>query len=152
MDFKSYYLLQASGDHPVFRGSPYQRGYGLGGIFRRFFTWVLPILRDHGMPIVKSVGKELISNAANIATEAIDGRDIKNSVEEKIKEGLEKLKNQKGSGVKRKHKHIEISSTDPMASSINKMKNEFKNKLEFLEKNPKKRKLYNNKFRDIFSK
>lgn len=100
MDFNKYYLDQASGNYPVFRGSVYQRGYGLGNVFQRFFSWALPLLKQHALPIAKVLGKEVINNVASVANDAIDGRDIKESVNEKLKNTLEKL--QKGKGVKRK--------------------------------------------------
>lgn len=99
MDFNNYYLNQASGI-PVFRGSIYQRGYGLGNAFRRFISWAIPILKEYGLPVVKSVGKEIISNVASIANEAIDGRNIKESAKEKFKTSLEKI--QQGKGIKKR--------------------------------------------------
>lgn len=106
MDYNKYYLDQASGNYPVFRGSAYQRGYGLGNVFQRFFSWAIPFFKQHGLPIVKNVGKEVVHNIASIAKEAIDGRDIKESVEEKLKNSLEKF--QKGKGIKRKNKNKRI--------------------------------------------
>lgn len=101
MDFNKYYLDQASG-FPVFRGSAFQKGYGLGNVFRRFFSWALPLLKEYGLPVAKNIGKELITNTAAIATEAIDGKNIKESAKEKIQTSLEKFKQQQGKGLKRK--------------------------------------------------
>lgn len=101
MDFNNYYLNQANG-YPVFRGSPYQKGYGLGNAFRRFISWAIPILKEYGLPVAKSIGKEIITNVADIANDAIEGKDIKESAKEKFKTSLEKL--QQGKGIKRKRK------------------------------------------------
>ena len=38
MDFDSYYVTQAKENLPVLRGAAYQRGYGFGNVFRRFFS------------------------------------------------------------------------------------------------------------------
>ena len=101
MDFNKYYLDQTSGsNYPVFRGVAFQRGYGLGNFFQRFFSWVIPHLKQHALPIAKEIGKEVVSNVANIANDAIEGRDIKESAKRNIKTSLEKL--QKGKGIKRK--------------------------------------------------
>ena len=54
MDFYNYYLNQA--DRNYFRGTPYQRGYGLGGAFKSFFRWILPLIK----PIAQNVGRDLI--------------------------------------------------------------------------------------------
>ena len=106
MDYNQYYLDQAKGSiqqYQVFRGSPFQRGYGLGNAFKRFFTWAIPLLKQYAMPIAKNVGKEIVNNVANVANDAIEGKNIKDSVKDRIQTSLEKLKNQKGSG-KRKRK------------------------------------------------
>ena len=104
MDFNKYYLEQVDGT-PIFRGAPIQRGYGLGNAFRRFISWAIPYLKEYGLPVVKYVGKEIISNAASIANDVLDGKDIKESANAKIRSRLEKLLPQKGNGVKRKRKN-----------------------------------------------
>lgn len=57
--------------------------------------------KEYALPVVKNIGKEIVHNAASVASEAIDGRDIKESAKEKFKSSLEKL-NQTGKGTKRK--------------------------------------------------
>lgn len=102
MDFNKYYLEQADGsNYPVFRGSYYQKGYGIGNAFRRFISWAIPLLKKHALPLAKSVGKEIIHNVTSIATDALDGKDIKESAKQKFTTSLEKL-NQSGQGIKRK--------------------------------------------------
>lgn len=111
MDFNQYYLDQAAGNYPVFKGSRFQRGYGLGNAFRRFLSWALPLLRQHALPLAKNIGKEVISNAASIATDAIDGKDVKEAAKEKFKSSIEKLSSginqQTGNGYKRKLQFVE---------------------------------------------
>lgn len=98
MDFKKYYLDQALGNsYPVYRGSAFQKGYGLGGYFRKFFSWALPLLKEHGLPIAKNVGKEIVQNIASIANDAIEGKNIKESAKEKFKSSFDKI-NQTGKG------------------------------------------------------
>lgn len=67
MDFKKYYLNQADNGLPYFQGSPNQKGYGLGDIFRNTFKWIMSIVRDHAYPMVKTVGKEFLRSATNLA-------------------------------------------------------------------------------------
>lgn len=109
MDFNKYYLDQIEGTNSfsVFRGSPYQRGYGLGSAFRRFISWAIPLLKEYALPIIKNVGKDIVHNAAHVAKEAIDGRDIKESAKEKFKSSIEKL-HQFGRGKKRKKKFLKL--------------------------------------------
>ncbi len=54
-----------SSDYNYFRGSVYQKGYGLGGSFKRFFKWIIPIFKQHALPKIeiglKQVGSEALS-------------------------------------------------------------------------------------------
>lgn len=91
------------GPYPVFRGSAFQHGYGLGGIFRKFFTWAIPLLKQHALPLAKNVGKEVVSNIAAIATDAIEGKNVETSAKENFKKSIQKINpNQSGEGYKKK--------------------------------------------------
>ena len=102
MDFKNYYLNQASGNDNVFRGVAYQKGYGLGGAFKRFFSWALPLIKENLKPTVSNIGKELISGVSNLATDAIQGKNLEHSAKERFKQGVKNLGGQVGEGYKRK--------------------------------------------------
>ena len=88
-----YYLRQAKGA-PYFRGPAYQRGHGLGGIFRALMRVATPIFRS-AAPIVKAGAKEVARDAiragAEIANDAISGRDIGSSIEQHGNEAAERL-------------------------------------------------------------
>lgn len=47
MDWTEYYMKQAGGgsNYDYFRGDVYQKGYGLGGTFKKFFKWIVPIFK-----------------------------------------------------------------------------------------------------------
>lgn len=115
MNWNAYYAEQAGGAYnlDVFRGSSYQRGYGLGGSFRSFFKWLVPIFKEHALPLLKSgaqeVGKEAISSITNIAKDAVNGRNIKEAAGEHLNSAVDNLKekvNKKlsGKGIKRRKK------------------------------------------------
>ena len=115
MDWNNYYMEQAGGglDYNYFRGNVYQKGYGLGGTFRRFFKWVIPLIKTHAVPKIesgfKSVGREFLTSAANIATDVVNGRDLKESARENVNNSINTVKNRIensliGSGKKRKAK------------------------------------------------
>ena len=36
--------------YPVFRAMKFQRGYGLGGVFRKLFKWIVPIFKEKAFP------------------------------------------------------------------------------------------------------
>lgn len=105
MDTKSYYQ---AGDN-VFRGSPYQRGYGLGGAFRRFFSWALPILKQNLTPAISNIGKELVQGVSNVTTDAISGKDVESSAKENFRKAVKNLGGHVGSGYKRKRKSKNFS-------------------------------------------
>lgn len=96
MDFKTYYLNQAGNGLPFFQGSPYQRGYGLGGIFRKIFRYIMPIVREHALPVVKNVGKEFLKTAVNVASDSLNGQNVKQSAKNRFSETITNLNNQMG--------------------------------------------------------
>lgn len=96
MDFKKYYLQQTGGNYPIFRGTHFQRGYGIGGVFRRLFSWFMPILKEHALPASKNIGKEIIKSTSDFANDLIDGK------KDFFISDKNPNKNQKGNGYKRK--------------------------------------------------
>ena len=104
----------------IFRGAPYQRGYGLGGTFRRFFSWIIPLVKKHALPALESgakeVGKTALSTIADIAKDVATGKKFKESAESRIdtavdnlKEKAENLLNGKGINRRRKKKKVTFS-------------------------------------------
>jgi hypothetical protein len=105
MDFNSYYMNQASGNDNVFRGSAFQRGYGLGGAFRRFFSWVMPILKQNLQPHIGNIGKEIVNGVSNFTTDAIKGKDLEESAKQHFQQAVKNLGGHVGHGYKRKRKN-----------------------------------------------
>ena len=112
---------QLGGVQTVFRGPMYQQGYGLGGYFKKFFRWLVPIAEKHVLPHVKSglenIGKQAIESVSNIAHDTIKGRNIRESAQEHATDAINNIKNQaekklrgegikklRGEGIKRKAK------------------------------------------------
>jgi hypothetical protein len=122
MNFRQYYINQAGGQYSVYRGIPRQKGYGLGGIFKSLYRYVLPFLKDHALPVIKKgaefVGNEAIRAAGNIATDAIKGNNIKDSFKQNATnivdnisaEAKSKLQSGSGRGRKRKLNKINIKN------------------------------------------
>ena len=114
MDYQNYYLRQAGGsDLDFYRGRTVQRGYGLGGIFRRLFRWAVPLIQKHAVPVLKDAGKavgsEVLRSTANLAGDVIAGKNVKDSFENRLEETVDNLKSRaeqhldaKGSGYKRR--------------------------------------------------
>ena len=87
---------QYGGVQNVFRGPMYQKGYGVGGYFRKFFRWLVPIAERHVVPHLKSgletVGKQAIESAANIAKDTIKGKNIREAAQEHVDTAIDNLK------------------------------------------------------------
>jgi hypothetical protein len=71
----------------TFRGRQFQRGHGLGSIIGSLFRKILPTATKVG----KTVGKELLKTSAHVASDALAGRDIAESLEQRSKQGAAKL-------------------------------------------------------------
>ena len=89
------YDQKGAGGMPVYYGARYQRGMGIGSMFKSFARWILPVAKTHVVPVLKDaakfVGSEAIKTAANIATDAIDGKELNESVKERAKESIGSL-------------------------------------------------------------
>ncbi len=86
-----------------------QRGYGLGGVFRSAGRYVNPILGEVGK-IAATTGAEL---AKNLLTDAIEGKDLKESARERGKEAGKQSLNL---GTKRVIEQVQGRKTAPKAS------------------------------------
>ena len=80
----------------IYKGVPIQNGYGLGGTFKRFFNWLVPLIQKHAVPVIKSsateVGKKALETAADIAKDVVAGKNFKEASEERINTSVETLK------------------------------------------------------------
>lgn len=89
-DWDKFYLLQASqSGHGIqgFEGTAYQRGAGIGNIFGRLFRFVSPIAKL----AMKSIGKQALTTGADILSDVVKGRNIKESAKKHGKAALGNL-------------------------------------------------------------
>ena len=85
--YEEYYLKQAKqkgGSLPVFHGSRFQKGYGLGAVFKGLFRWALPHLKQGA----KAVGKKALQTGVNAAQDALAGENLKVAVTKRVKEAI----------------------------------------------------------------
>jgi len=64
-----------------FVGLPYQRGAGLGSLFRGLFRAILPVAKSGG----KSVGRQALQTGTEIASDVLAGKSLKDAAEERGK-------------------------------------------------------------------
>jgi hypothetical protein len=98
MNYHSYYENQAKNEIPVFKGAIFQKGYGFGDIFKKFFSWIVPIVKKNAVPVLKDVGKQIVKTTSNIAYDTIDGQNFKKSSKNRIGETMNYIENQYGKG------------------------------------------------------
>ncbi len=80
-------LYQEGQGLQVFRGTPYQRGHGLGGILAGLFRAAVPVLKRTAIPFLKNTavkaGKRLLKTGVEIAGDALRGENVKQSAKKR---------------------------------------------------------------------
>lgn len=93
---------QYGGNLPVFRGSSFQRGYGLGSFFKSLARSAIPLLKKGA----KTVGKALLNTGADIAKDIASGNNLQESLNTRVNQtikglgGARKTMNQNGRGMR----------------------------------------------------
>jgi len=110
LSWDSYYQSQAKQNGhgmQLFHGVPYQRGSGIGSIFKGLFRMILPLASRAG----KTLGKEALSTGLNIAGDALGGKNIGMATKRRVRKGARKIVKkaktalrQSGNGISRKRK------------------------------------------------
>jgi len=100
--YEEYYSRQNGGEIPVFAGSRFQRGHGLGSILGGFFRrLVLPFLKTNS----KTMMQNAVKTGVDVAGDVIDGKSFKDSLKTHVPAGIKRtvsnLKFQSGSDVRR---------------------------------------------------
>ena len=115
MDFNKYYLDQINNPMNGFYGHQFQKGYGLGSMFKKLFRWVIPIIKDNAMPVLNNTLNKMVSNineGVNNFTEDLKNPNfsIKDSANQRFNETVKNIKKnfQSGKGLKRKSKQLRI--------------------------------------------
>ena len=80
-------LLVQFGGYNVFRGIPYQRGAGVGSLFRSLMRRLLPIGKQIGV----ALGRQGLESGNRVLTSVLDGKDVKESLVNEGKAGLKNL-------------------------------------------------------------
>ncbi len=70
-----------------YRGTAYQRGAGFGSLLGGLLQSFLPVAKSIG----KTVGKQALRTGAEVAADALSGRNIVNALEHRGKVGASKL-------------------------------------------------------------
>ncbi|GFT05431.1 uncharacterized protein F54H12.2 [Trichonephila clavipes] len=68
-------------------GQSFQKGYGIGGWFKRLFRTALPFLTRGA----KSVGKEVLKTGTQIVNDLLEGQNLEDTAKHRAKETRRKL-------------------------------------------------------------
>ena len=85
--YEQYYVDQAKqkgGNLPAFHGARFQRGYGLGSIFKGLFRWALPHLQQGA----KVLGKKALQTGVQVAQDVLAGENVKTATKKRAKQAL----------------------------------------------------------------
>jgi len=94
-DWLLYYgnqALQTGFGMEGYRGTPYQRGAGLGSFFKALFRMAVPVMKSAG----KQVGKHALSAGANIMADLAKGEPVLESMKKHSRFEASKLLNEAG--------------------------------------------------------
>ena len=94
--YTHYYLEQQGCGMPVFRGSPWQmehgqKGYGLGTLFRSVTRSVMPLVKCG----TKALGNIALNTGANIVSEVLAGKNVKQAAKSCALEGVNAMRTKK---------------------------------------------------------
>ncbi|KAL3112324.1 hypothetical protein niasHT_012429 [Heterodera trifolii] len=68
------------GGYNIYRGLPYQRGAGVGALFRSLMRYLLPI----GKQIGSAIGRQGMESGNRVLTNVLEGKDLKESLVSEI--------------------------------------------------------------------
>ncbi|GIX90613.1 uncharacterized protein CDAR_400811 [Caerostris darwini] len=115
--FEEHYTNQSGSGIPHYEGISFQRGYELGGVFRRLFRAALPFLVRGG----KVVAKEALVTGTKVINDVLSEKDLETAAKNRSKEtgkslarkAINRVQSMIGQGVykrKRKNRKRVISS------------------------------------------
>ena len=122
VQWDQYFMDQAvQSGHGAFHGSNFQRGHGLGNLFRGLFRMIVPI----ASAAAKTLGREAVFTGANIAHDVLSGQNIKTAAKRQGRQSAsrlvdkvqKKLHNQKGQGILGKRTNKTVSHKVPTKRS-----------------------------------
>ena len=85
--YHEYYLKQAGRGYPVYAGTHYQRGHGLGSIIGSLFKSAVPLLKRGA----KTLGHEALKTGLNLALDVMEGQNVKQAAKSRLKSTRQNL-------------------------------------------------------------
>lgn len=85
--FEDYYVHQSGHGLNYYQGATFQRGHGIGGLFRSFFRAAVPLFKSGA----KAVGKQLFNSGVELLNDVTHGGDFKEAAKKRLKEAGQQL-------------------------------------------------------------
>ncbi|GFX65158.1 uncharacterized protein F54H12.2 [Trichonephila clavipes] len=85
--FEDDYAVQIGSGLTHYKDINFQKGYGIGGIFRQLFRAALPFLVKGG----KTIGKEVLMTGSRVASDVLSRENFKEAVKTRSRESGKKL-------------------------------------------------------------
>ena len=82
--YDNYYIGQVGSGGAALVGARYQRGHGLGGIFRGLFRAATPMLKRG----VMALGKQISRSGGRVARDVAAGKKFKQALRHRRRQGL----------------------------------------------------------------
>ncbi|GFS76303.1 uncharacterized protein F54H12.2 [Trichonephila clavipes] len=80
--YEDYHANEAGNGLSYYLGQSFQKGYGIGGWFKRLFRTALPFLTRGA----KSVGKEVSETGTQIANDLLEEQNLEDAAKHRAKE------------------------------------------------------------------
>lgn len=120
--FEDYYAQQTGNGLEYYRGASFQRGHGLGGIFRSIFRAAVPLLKSGA----KAVGKQLFHSGVGLLNDVSRGENVSTAAKRRAKEAgrqltekaATRMKTMIGSGRNKKRKRSRKSVISRQAKRV----------------------------------
>jgi len=95
--WQNFFLSQQHGDGiSGFEGVPFQRGSGIGSIFRGLLRLILPVAKSAGKTAIKAIGRQALSTGSELAGDVLRGEEIKKSMNKRGRRAVKRLASQAG--------------------------------------------------------
>ena len=75
----------------VYVGARYQRGHGLGSIFRSIARIAMPMIKRVGKSAVKAVGREVAKSGSSFISDVMKGVPVKKAAKSRSRQGLQNV-------------------------------------------------------------
>jgi len=90
-----HYCDQQGHGLPVFRGTLYQKGYGIAGLLSGLARHALPLIKSAVLPLIKKGSKKLgqiaLQSGSEIIQNSLEGKPIKKTLKKVAKSRLDDL-------------------------------------------------------------